>query len=200
MSAIRKPKKKLTEDEYLAIEAVAEVRSEFYDGEMFAMLDSNLSHSRVKTNLVFELGVRCKNGPWQSFSSTMRVKVKQTGFYAYPDVVILHGKPVLEQRHETDTLFNPIVLVEIVTKSTEGYDRGPKFNQFQRLASVKEYHIVSSDRISVDRFVRQANGKWLLTTFDKPTGKMILETVPGVRIPLADVYRDVELPESPGLR
>lgn len=197
MSAIRKPRK-LTEEQYLAIEAEAEIRSEFYDGEMFAMAGANFAHNRIKENLSTEIGIRLKGGSCQSFSSEMRVKVKATGLYTYPDIIIVCGEPEFERLSGVDTLLNPRVIIEIASKSTEGYDRGPKFKQYKRLATVKEYHIVSSDRISVDRFVRQANGKWLLSTFDKPTGKMILETVPGVRIPLADVYRGVEFPESPG--
>jgi Uma2 family endonuclease len=197
MSAIRKPRK-LTEEQYLAIEAGAEFKSEFYDGETFAMAGVNLPHIRITRNLSAEIELRLKGGPCESFSSEMRVKVKATGLHTYPDIVIVCGEPEIERRSGLDTLLNPKVIIEIASKSTEGYDRGPKFKQYKRLPSVKEYVIVSSDRISVDRFVRQANGKWLLTTFDKPTGKMILETVPGVRIPLADVYRGVEFPESPG--
>ena len=197
MSAIRKPRK-LTEEQYLAIEAEAEIRSEFYDGEMFAMAGANFAHNRIKENLSTEIGIRLKGGSCQSFSSEMRVKVKATGLYTYPDIIIVCGEPEFERLGGVDTLLNPRVIIEIASNSTEGSDRGPKFKQYKRLATVKEYHIVSSDRISVDRFVRQANGKWLLTTFDKPSGKMILETVPGVRIPLVDVYRGVEFPESPG--
>jgi len=198
MSAIPKPKKKLTEDQYLAIEADAEFKSEFYDGEMFAMAGANLSHNSVKDNLILEIGLRLKGGSCRTFSSDMRVKVKRTGLYTYPDIVIVCGEPEIERRGGLDTLLNPQVVIEILSKTTEGYDRGTKFRHYKRMASVKEYLIVCADRGCVDRFVRQDDETWVLTTFDKPSGKMALASVP-MRIPLADVYRNVELPESPGL-
>ena len=198
MSAIRKPKKKLTEDEYLVIEAAAEFKSEFYNGEMFAMAGANLAHNTIKENLIVELGARLKGGPCRSYSSDMRVKVKRSGLYTYPDIVIVCGAPEVEKRQGLETLLNPQVVIEVLSKTTESYDRGTKFQLLKKLPAVKEYILVSSDRVNVDRLVRQTDGKWLLTTFDKLTGKMVLETVP-VRIPLADVYRGVELPESPGL-
>ena len=197
MSAIPKAKKKLTEDEYLDIEADAEFKSEFYNGEMFAMAGANLAHNRIKENLSVEIGIRLKGGTCESFSSEMRVKVKPTGLYTYPDIVIVCGEPEIEHRRGLDTLLNPRVVIEVLSKTTEGYDCGSKFRQYKKLSSVKEYVIVSSDRRSIDRFVRQDDEQWLLTTFDKPSGKMVLMSVP-VRIPLADVYRGVEFPESPG--
>lgn len=198
MSAIPKAKKKLTEDEYLDLEADAEFKSEFYNGEMFAMAGANRAHNTIKDNLIVEIGIRLKGGTCRTYSSDMRVKVKRTGLYTYPDIVIVCGEPEIEHRRGLDTLLNPRIVIEVLSKTTEGYDRGSKFRQYKRLASVQEYVIVSSDRVCIDRFVRQDDEQWLLTTFDKPSGKMAMASVP-VRIPLADIYRDVELPESPGL-
>jgi Uma2 family endonuclease len=190
------PKKKLTEVEYLAIERDAEFKSEFYRGEMFAMAGASLQHNALKDNLVGELHNHLKDGPCRTYSADMRVKVQQTGLYTYPDVVIVCGSPKLEQVQGVDTLLNPQVVIEILSEATERYDRGAKFEQLQKLPSVREYVLVSQDKIRVERFVRQPDETWLLTTFDKPDGEFSLATVP-VRVPLADVYRGVELPETP---
>lgn len=194
MSAL--PKKKLTEAEYLVIERAAEFRSEFYAGEMFAMAGTSHQHNEVKDNLIVELGSQLKGGSCRTYSSDMRVKVSRTGLYTYPDIVIVCGPPKFEDHTELDTLLNPQVVIEILSKSTAGYDRGKKFLHYQRLASVMEYVLVSQDRMRVERLVRQPDETWVLTTFEDPTGEFSLATVP-VRVPMAEIYRGVEPLESP---
>lgn len=194
MSAIRK-KKKLTADEYLVIEHDAEFRSEFYDGETFAMAGASRRHNDLQTNLIVELGGRLKSGKCRVYGSDMRVKVKRTGLYTYTDVVIACD-PEFEKKLGVENLVNPQVVFEILSKTTEGYDRGTKFQHFQRLPSVKEYVLVSQDRMVIERYVRQPDGTWVLKAFDDPAGAFSLATVK-VRIPLADIYRGVELPEEP---
>lgn len=190
------PKKKLTEAEYLAIERNAEFKSEFYRGEMFAMAGASRQHNELKENLVAEIGGQLKGGPSRTFSSQMRVKVEGIGFYTYPDIVIVSDNQELEHIDGVDTLLNPQVVIEILSEATESYDRGAKFAQFQKLTSVREYVLVSQESVRVERFVRQPDETWVLTTFDNPDGEFSLATVP-VRVPLADVYRGVELPETP---
>lgn len=194
MSAL--PKKKLTEAEYLVIERAAEFRSEFYAGKMFAMAGTSHQHNEVKDNLIVELGSQLKGGSCRTYSSDMRVKVSRTGLYTYPDIVIVCGPPKFEDHTELDTLLNPQVVIEILSKSTAGYDRGKKFLHYQRLASVMEYVLVSQDRMRVERLVRQPDETWVLTTFEDPTGEFSLATVP-VRVPMAEIYRGVEPLESP---
>ena len=126
----------------------------------------------------------------------MRVKVQRTGLYTYPDVAIVCGGAEFEQVQGVDTLINPQVVIEILSEATERYDRGAKFEQFQKLPSVREYVLVSQDRVRVERFVRQPDETWVLTTYDDPAAEFALATVP-VRVPLADVYRGVEVPETP---
>ena len=194
MSAL--PKKKLTEAEYLVIERAAEFRSEFYAGKMFAMAGTSHQHNEVKDNLIVELGSQLKGGSCRTYSSDMRVKVSRTGLYTYPDIVIVCGPPKFEDHTELDTLLNPQVVIEILSKSTAGYDRGKKFLHYQRLASVMEYVLVSQDRMRVERLVRQPDETWVLTTFEDPTGEFSLATVP-VRVPMAEIYRGVEPLEPP---
>lgn len=190
------PKKKLTEAEYLAIENAAEFRSEFYAGEMFAMAGASRQHNELKENLSGELFNRLKGGSCRTYSADMRLKVKRTGLYTYPDVMIVCGPPEFEAVQGVDTLLNPQVVFEILSDTTERYDRGTKFQHVQKLPSVREYVLVSQDRVRVERFVRQPDETWVLTVFDDPAGEFALATVP-VRVPVADIYRGVELPDEP---
>jgi Uma2 family endonuclease len=194
MSAVTK--KKLSESEYLAIERAAEFKSEFYNGEMFAMAGASFfPHNRIKDNLVVAIGGQLKSGPCFTCSGDQRVKVDRTGLYTYPDILIVCGKPEFA-REQNDTLVNPQVIIEILSESTERYDRVKKFLHYRRLPSFKEYVLVSQVHKLIERFVRQPDDTWNLTTFDDPEGELSLSTVP-VRIPMADVYLGVEISENP---
>ena len=193
MSAL--PKKAFTVAEYLEFERTSEQKHEFYNGELFAMAGASPEHNFVKENLVIEFGIRFKGGPCRTLSSDQRVKVERTRLFTYPDIVIVCGKPEFEAA-DPNTLTNPQVIVEILSPSTEGYDRGTKFRHYQRIPSVREYVLVSQVRMQVERFVRQPDETWVLTTFDDPAGEFSLSSV-ALSIPLADVYRAVELPAVP---
>jgi Uma2 family endonuclease len=192
MSAVTK--KKLSESEYLAIERAAEFKSEFYDGEMFAMAGASPRHNRIRDNLVYKISQNLEGGTCFTYSSDQRVKVKRTGLFTYPDLLIVCGRPELDPEHK-DTMFNPQVIFEVLSKSTESYDRGKKFLNYRRIPSLKEYVLVSQEQKLIERYVRQTDDDWLLTTFDDPNSEFALTTVP-VRIPMADVYRGVELLEE----
>lgn len=188
------PKKRLTPAEYLALERAAEFKSEYFNGEMFAMAGASRHHNRVKENLVGELYSRLRGGPCQTFSSDQRVLVPATGLYTYPDIVILCGRGEYDPADE-DTLTNPTALIEISSPSTEKYDRGAKFRNYQRLDSLKEYLIVAQDEALVERFVRQADGSWALVAFEGLEATLAMTTVP-VQIPMADIYSGVEWPAA----
>lgn len=197
MSAVPKPQK-LTVAEYLAIEERSEVRHEFYDGEMFAMAGASRHHVIIVSNLVTELNVRLRGTPCRADVIDLRVKVETTGLFTYPDVVIVCG-PRQWATDDPNAIVNPQVVIEVLSPSTANYDRTTKFQHYQRLPSVQEYVLVSQDRVWVERLVRQPDDTWNLSTFTDPAGELVLASVP-VRVPLADVYRDVELPEPPALR
>jgi Uma2 family endonuclease len=189
------PERKLTVAEYLAFERTAEQKHEFLDGELFVKARASREHNVVKENLIGELFVRLKGGPCRTFSSDQRVKVARTGLYTYPDLMIVCGPPEYDP-DDRDTFVNPQVVIEILSPSTEAYDRGAKFRHYQKLPPVREYVLVSQDQMQVELFVRQPDEKWMLTTFDGAEGEFTLATVP-VRLPLADVYRGVEIPDRP---
>ncbi len=201
MSALRKPK--LSVAEYLAIEKTAAFKSEFFDGEMFplhrdapvGMAGASRSHNRVNENLSIRIGSQLLGGPCQSLSRDQRVLVDRTGLYTYPDLLIVCGQVETAEGDE-DTITNPRVVVEVLSPSTERYDRGAKFRQYQQLPSVQEYVLVSQDEAVVERYVRQADGTWGYTSFVGLDAVLPLTSVP-VQVPLADIFAGVELPASP---
>lgn len=194
MSAIAK--KKLTEAEYLAIERAAEFRSEFYNGEMFAMAGAKYPHNRIKDNLAGLIHAQLAGGPCYPLVSDMRVKVVKTGLQTYPDILIVCGEPVFPDADTTDVLLNPSVIVEVLSPSTERYDRGPKFRQYQLIESLKEIVLVSQDEPVIERFVRQTADSWEFTNTAGLENEFAFGTVP-VRAPMAAIYVGVTIPEEP---
>jgi Uma2 family endonuclease len=189
-------KRKLTPAEYLAIERKAEFKSDFLKGDMFAMAGASYPHNRVKDNFARQVGNQLAGGPCFVITSDMRVKVSATGLYTYPDAVIICGRPEFEDDHR-DTLLNPQVIIEVLSESTESYDRGAKFRHYQQIASLREYVLLTQDEAVCERFVRQADGTWVLSTMTGLNSELVLATVPA-RVPLADVYAGVEFPTATG--
>lgn len=188
---------RLTPAEYLAIERTAEFKSEFFAGKMFAMAGASVAHNLITTNVSRELSIQLKNRPCHVYSSDMRVKVSATGLYTYPDLVVICGERQLEgERH--NTLLNPTLLVEVLSPTTEAYDRGEKFAHYRRLESLREYILIAQDRPWIERYVRQADGQdWVLT---EVSGLGSVIALPSIRceLALAEVYDKVDLPHGTG--
>jgi Uma2 family endonuclease len=186
------PKKLLSEDEYLAIERAAAFKSEFYRGEMFAMAGTSHQHARIKHNIERRLGEQLEGGPCEVASSDLRVRVSANGLYTYPDVVVICGETEYAD-DEFDTVLNPRVVFEILSDSTESYDRGEKFNLYKGAPSLQEYVLVSQRRAFVEAFVRQPNNRWLQSTAEGLDSSIALSSVE-VRLSLAEVYARVIFP------
>jgi Uma2 family endonuclease len=124
----------------------------------------------------------------------LRVRVDATGLYTYPDIAIVCDDPRFEDE-VLDTLLNPRVLVEVLSDSTEKYDRGAKFGHYRQIPSLQEFVLVAQDQPLVERYVRQGDGSWLLTVFSDPSGEFAFASIP-VRVPLAEIYRGVKFPEK----
>src|SRR5581483_8514282 len=152
----------LTPQEYLARERRAEYRSEYYRGEMFAMAGASRAHTLIKDNVAAETRSQLKGGPCSVYTSDLRVKVEATGLYTYPDVVIACDEEQFED-NAFDTLLNPRAIVEVLSDSTEKYDRGTKFDHYREVPSLQEYVLIAQDRPRVERYVRQADGTWGLS-------------------------------------
>jgi Uma2 family endonuclease len=193
MTAI--PKRKLTEEQYLAIERAAEFKSEYYDGEMFAMAGASYPHNRIKDNLHGELYIALRNGPCKALTSDMRVKAANSSSYSYPDLVVLCGEPKFTDAKK-DTLLNPRAIIEVLSPSTEDFNRGGKRRRYQMIESLQEYVLVAQDRADIERYVRQTNGNWeqsILAGLDATLEFPSLE----VSIPVSAIYAGVTFPEQP---
>jgi Uma2 family endonuclease len=187
------PKTYLTPEQYLEIERKAEFKSEYYQGEMFAMAGARWAHNLILLNLASELRQQLRTRPCAVTSSDMRVRVNAKGLYTYPDVVVVCGEPrFLDERR--DTLLNPTLIAEVLSESTEQYDRGRKFEHYRPLESLAEYLLVSSQRVSADLFTRQPDGRWMLTASSRLEDSLDLPSV-GCHLALADLYEKVEFSE-----
>ena len=185
------PKTFLSPEEYLEIERRAEYKSEYFQGEMFAMAGASLVHNILVSRLVRDLGHQLRRGPCQVLPSDMRVRVSATGLYTYPDVSVVCGPPQLADEH-SDILLNPSFIAEVLSPSTEGYDRGRKFEQYRAIASLAEYLLVAQDRVHVELFARPADGRWVLSEASGPEATLELPGI-GCRLSLADLYEKVDL-------
>lgn len=187
MSALPKPY--LTPEEYLEIERNAEHKHEYFDGEMFAMAGGSPEHSQVIANVIIELGYQLKKRPCVVYSSDVRVNVAPTGLYTYPDVTVVCGSPQFSD-DQKDTLINPLLIVEVLSDSTEAYDRGRKFDMYRTLPSLREYLLVSQLEPRLALYTRQPDDRWLLSDAIGREAALHLESVDCV-LALADVYLKV---------
>lgn len=185
MSSVR-TRPRLTAEEYLAIERRAETKSEYLDGEMFPMTGGSFRHNVIVANLVGELYKQLEGRSLTVVPSDLRVRVSATGLYTYPDVAVVAGKPVLESR-EMDVLLNPLLIIEVLSPTTEAYDQGKKFQHYKAIDSLAEYVLVSQDTPRVEQRVRQKNGLWHVETTSGLSQKILVSSV-GCELVLAKIY------------
>jgi Uma2 family endonuclease len=180
--------RRITPQEYLAIERAAQTKSEYYAGEMFAMSGASWHHNLVKDNLAAEVRQQLRDGPCRVVTSDLRVKVDATGLYTYPDIVVVCEEPRFEDNVH-DTLQNPRVVIEVLSDSTEKYDRGKKFSHYQRVASLQEYVLIAQDEPVVERYLRQSAG-WLLTTVRGLDADFAFASIDAT-VSMREIYRGV---------
>lgn len=179
----------LTPEEYLEIERKAEFKSEYVSGQMFMMAGGTPRHSEIAFNIGGELHVKLKGKPCHGFNSDLRVRAGT--LFTYPDATVVCGQPEYHD-DKGDTLTNPTVVVEVLSKSTEAYDRGEKFARYKRLASLKEYVLVSQRRPLIDVYRRQEDGSWNVVTAEGLDARIALESI-DCTLALADIYENVAL-------
>jgi Uma2 family endonuclease len=181
----------LTPEEYLAIERRAETRSEYLDGEMFAMTGGSRNHNLIVLNIGRELSLQLKKRPCEVYVSDQRVRVPATGLYTYPDVTVVCGEPQFEDQ-ELETLLNPTLLIEVLSPSTEAYDRGKKFEHYQTIPSLSEYLLISQGSFRVEQYLRQEANRWLFTSVTGLEGRIALPSIQ-CELVMAEVYDKVTL-------
>ncbi|MFT3775337.1 MAG: Uma2 family endonuclease [Minicystis sp.] len=173
--------------EYLAIDEGSEVRHEYVNGEVFAMSGGTLEHSQIAANLISTLSAQLRGRPCVVYTSDARVRVRATGLATYPDVTVVCG--AIERDPENKhTITNPVVLVEVLSDSTEGYDREEKFSHYRRIPSLREYLLVSQHEQRIEHLSRNDDGSWTLRDVTPP--EIVRIPSIGCELSLAEVYRD----------
>jgi Uma2 family endonuclease len=161
MSAV--PKHPITPEEYLHRERKAESRSEYFRGEMFAMAGASANHNMIVLNAGFHLRERLRRKPCRVYRSDLRLRIEATDLYSYPDRSLVCGEPQLDS-DSGDVLLNPVVLVEVLSDSTEAYDRGKKFEHYRTIPSWRHYLLIAQDRYAIDCFSRQSDDGWVFNS------------------------------------
>ena len=179
----------LTPQEYLEIERRAEYKSEYFDGEMFAMAGASPAHNEITLNVASEIHSQLKKRPCYVYANDVRVKISATELYTYPDIVALCGPPRFED-NQKDTLLNPTVIIEVLSDSTEAYDRGKKFQHYRTLESLQEYVLISQQECRVEHYVRQPGNQWTLTEIHDLAEVIQLSSIQ-CQLALADIYEKV---------
>jgi Uma2 family endonuclease len=181
--------KRYTPEEYLALERKAKYKSEYCNGFITAMSGASRDHNRIAGNFYRKISDQLEDGPCEAFVNDMRVRVTPTGLYTYPDVVVCGEAQFLDD--ELDTLLNPTLIVEVLSPSTEGYDRGDKFSHYRRLDSLREYLLIAQNEVMVERHVRKGK-KWVVTKYQDMEETLVLESI-GCAVPLRQIYKRVKL-------
>jgi Uma2 family endonuclease len=179
-----------TPEQYLALERRADFKSEYDGGFITAMAGASRVHNLIAGNLHGEIRSQLKGRPCEVYMGDLRLCVNSTGLYTYPDVMAVCGEREYLDA-EVDTLLNPTLIVEVLSSTTESYDRGRKFGHYRRLASLKEYVMVAQDEINVERYTRRGDD-WVLSEFTSLDDILRLESI-NCEVPLREIYDRVEL-------
>ena len=184
------PKQRYTLEEYLDLDFTSEERYEFWDGEIFCMSGASLAHNQISLNIATEARLQLRERGCQVLPSDMRIKVPADPPYRYPDLTALCGPPEIEKISGLDMLVNPALIVEVLSPSTEAFDRGDKFTYYKSIASFSEYLLVAQHRPHVSQFVRGENGMWTFREFNDLADIVNCASVP-CTLALSEIYRDV---------
>lgn len=182
------PVSKLTGEQYLNIERAAEFRSEFLDGEMFAMSGGSTNHARLQQNLSGELYVALRGSPCEAFGSDFRVKVSGR-MYTYPDVSVVCGEPRVAG---DDNLLNPVVIFEVLSPSTERHDRGLKFQHYRTIDSLQDYILVHQDQVRIEQYTHRPDHTWTLRDYQLQQEHLKIDSI-GVSIVIERIYDRVKI-------
>lgn len=185
------PQKYYSEQEYLEIERDASYKSEYYNGEIFAIAGAGHNHNRIVENLSIEIGGFFKGKSCRTFSSDQRIHIPETGLYTYPDLFIVCDKnQYLDDKK--DTILNPTVIIEVLSDSTEAYDRGKKFHFYRSIASLQEYVLINSRSFAAEVFRRNEEGFWVLTSEAYNLNDKLEISSVGLTLPMTDIYGQTE--------
>lgn len=181
----------MTIEEYLSFEETATDKHEFHDGEVLAMSGETFEHSRVISNLNRIVGNRLRGGPCQFLESNMRIRIDEANRYVHPDGSIVCEKPEFDRHSDKRiTLMNPKVVFEVLSESSEGYDRGEKFRKYRQIPSLKEVVLIAQDRVEVVSLVRGDDGNWSMETWLDSAKIATIRCLP-LDLPIAELYEGI---------
>lgn len=176
----------ITEQEYLDAERVSLDKHEYYKGEIFAMSGASISHNEISANTIYELKRKLKGKTCRPYSSDLRIHIPSNSLYTYPDLSIICGEP--ETTNDNfDTVTNPTVIIEILSKSTKNYDLGQKFELYRQIKTLKEYILIDSESIKVLKYVKNDDNTWLLSEKNQINDILKIDAV-DIEINLSDIY------------
>jgi Uma2 family endonuclease len=182
----------ISPEEYLAQERLAEYKSEYFQGEVFAMSGASRPHVRIVANVMIEVGQQLKGKPCRISASDLRLRVTPAGLYTYPDVMVVCGEDQVAD-DQKDTILNPVLIIEVLSESTRDYDRGRKFQHYRTLPSLMEYLTIEQDEPRIEHWTRQQDNHWDFVEVDDLTQSIQLTSI-GCILPLAEVYDKIEWP------
>ena len=180
-------------EEYLALEEAADYKSEYIDGQIFPRAGGSTNHNRIAGNFYAQLNFAFKTQNYEVFMSDVRLWIPKQRIYTYPDVMIVDGEPDY-YNDRTDTITNPQVIVEVLSKSTEGYDRSKKFQYYRTMPTFEEYLLIDQTKIYIEHFYKTNNKRWSFYEYDESDDAIALSSV-SFQISIADVYNKVKLDE-----
>ena len=184
------PKEKVSVEEYLDFERKALEKSELINGEIYAMTGTTRKHNRIALNLASYLDGVLKGKPCRVYISDLRVQVEKTNLITYPDLVVTCGEEILRDSYK-DTILNPKCIIEVLSESTEKYDRGDKFSHYQKIESLEEYILVSQDTYKVESFLRSTKETWVYTCIEGLESVLAIQSS-GEEMSLGVVYSSTE--------
>jgi Uma2 family endonuclease len=185
------PKLRYTLEEYLELDRISDERLEFWDGEIFSMSGVSDQHSQIEVNVIVSLDARLSGRGCRVFPANMRIKVPSLPPYRYGDVSALCGEPQFEVIEGVDVLVNPVLIIVVLSKSTEARDRGEKFTHYKSIRSFSEYLLISQSRSNVSQFIKQGDGFWLHREFDSIVDAIKLASF-NCELSLKEIYRNIK--------
>jgi len=188
------PKPALSEEAYLASERISAIKHEYYHGHIYAMSGGKEPHNLIAGNTLASLHRQLRRTPCRVYPSDMRVKVLRTGLLTYPDVMVMCGQPLFTDAIH-DMITNPTVVIEILSPSTERYDRSMKFQNYRTIDTLHDYLLIAQDQHHIEHYIRQENGQWLLQEVTDLDGEIHIQSIACI-LRLDDVYEKVDLDQS----
>lgn len=180
-----------TPEEYLALEEKADCKSEYYDGLIIPMAGGTTNHNQIALNCVIALSIALKKQDYRVFMSDVRLWIPETRYYKYPDIMVIAGKPEYHNNRK-DTIVNPQVIIEVLSDSTQTYDRDEKFKTYRTIPSFQEYILIDQNRVAIDQYFKTGNKRWSLYEYDHEETTLNFQSF-DFQLSIADLYDKVDL-------